>query len=79
MFLLVGTFFLAAGIIYIFYIYLYKHLPKILSYIITFAVSMVLIFTATVHGIWLGLTILIVGFILIRNINNKSVFSSKKN
>jgi len=66
MILLLGTLFLSVGIIALLHFYLYRLVPKILSYVVTFAIGFMFLFTATVHGIWLGLSIIIIGFFWLR-------------
>jgi len=66
MFLLLGTFFLAVGVIYVLHTLLFKKLPKSLSYFILYVVVFGMIATLTVHGIWLGLTTFILGVLWLR-------------
>lgn len=73
MFLVVGTFLLAIGFIIVFHNIIFKKLPKVIGYIAVFFISGLLFFTKTVHGIWLGFTILIFGFIWLKYFVKKSV------
>ncbi|HQF42667.1 MAG TPA: hypothetical protein PK073_07110 [Ignavibacteriaceae bacterium] len=66
MFLVIGTFLLALGLITVFHNIFFKRLPKTISYILLFIITSLLFFTKTVHGIWLGLTILIFGFLWVK-------------
>lgn len=66
MFLLLGTFLLALGLIIILNVMLFNKIPKIISYSIIYITSGLLFLTVTVHGIWLGLTILILGTLWIK-------------
>ena len=66
MFLIVGAFLLAVGLIIVFHNVIFKKMPKTIGYIVLFITTGLLFFTRTVHGIWLGLTILIVGFIWLK-------------
>lgn len=66
MFLIVGTIFLAVGLITVFQLTLFNRLPKSFSYAIIFIVAGLLIFTKTVHGIWLALTIIIIGVLWLK-------------
>jgi len=73
MFLVVGTFLLALGLVMVFNQIIFKKLPKPVGYIVLFLVSGLLFFTRTVHGIWLGLTILIIGFIWLKYFVKKKI------
>ncbi len=66
MFLFIGTLFLAAGLIWVLNSFIYKKLPKNISYIITLVIGIGFLITGTVHGIWLGLTIIIIGLLWLR-------------
>ena len=79
MVLLLGTLFLSVGIIALLPFYLYRKVPKLLSYIITFAIGFIFLFTATVHGIWLGLSIFIIGFFWLRFVKINSINQPKAN
>ena len=69
MILLLGTLFLSVGIIVLLHLYIYRKAPRALSYVITFAIGFAFLFTATVHGIWLGLSIMVIGFFWIRAVS----------
>ncbi len=73
MFLVIGTFLLALGLVMVFNQIIFKKLPKPVGYIVLFLVSGLLFFTRTVHGIWLGLTILIIGFIWLKYFVKKKI------
>lgn len=73
MFLIIGTFLLAAGLVIVFHNIFFKNLPKSVGYIILFVTTGLLFFTGTVHGIWLGLTILVFGFIWLKYFVKKKV------
>lgn len=66
MFLVVGTFLLAAGIVLIINQIIFRRLPKPIGFTVIYLTAGLLIFTGTVHGIWLGLTILIIGYIWLK-------------
>lgn len=66
MFLVVGTFLLAAGIVLIINQIIFRRLPKPIGYTVIFITAGLLIITGTVHGIWLGLTFLIFGYIWLK-------------
>jgi len=76
MVLLLGTLFLSVGIIALLHSYVYRKAPRALSCIITFAIGFMFLFTATVHGIWLGLSIIIIGFFWIRAVNRMKANST---
>lgn len=61
MVLLIGSVALAIGIVFLLNIFIFKHLPKFINYLITFIIGLSAIATRTVHGIWLGLCILVLG------------------
>jgi len=71
MFLLVGTFLLAAGLIMVFNIIVFKKLPKVFGYALVFITAGLLLSTKTVHGIWLGFTILIAGVLWLKYFSGK--------
>jgi len=73
MFLLLGTFLLGLGLIIVFNIIVFKKLPPVFGYAIIFLTAGFLFFTKTVHGIWLGLTILILGVLWLKFIESKKV------
>jgi hypothetical protein len=66
MFLVIGAFLLAAGLVMVFNQIVFKKLPKLFGYIVLFLTVGLLLFTRTVHGIWLGLTLLIIGVIWLK-------------
>lgn len=66
MFLVVGTLLLAVGLIIVFQLTLFHRLPKAFSYAVIFITAGLLLFTKTVHGIWLGLSIVILGVLWIK-------------
>ncbi|KAF0151143.1 MAG: hypothetical protein FD143_2178 [Ignavibacteria bacterium] len=66
MILFLGTHFLAIGVVFLLHIILYKRVPKSLSYFVLYLVSFGMLSTVTVHGIWLGLTTLIIGTLCLR-------------
>lgn len=63
MFLVTGVLALSIGIIAVLHIYIFRRLPGLLSKIIDISIGIASIFTLTVHGIWLGLTIIILGLL----------------
>lgn len=71
MFLFVGTFLLSLSLIAVLHIYIFKKVHPIISKIIIAFIGIGSIFTLTVHGIWLGLTILILGFLWLKNYQPK--------
>lgn len=71
MFLVIGTFLLAAGLVMVFNQIIFKKMPKPAGYIVLFLTAGLLFLTKTVHGIWLGLTIIIIGFIWLKYFVNK--------
>jgi hypothetical protein len=73
MFLIIGTFLLSAGLVMVFNQVIFKRLPKTIGYIVIFLTSGLLFFTRTVHGIWLGLTILVIGFIWLKYFVKKKI------
>lgn len=66
MFLVIGTFLLAAGLVMVFNQVVFKKLPKSIGYIILFLTAGLLLFTRTLYGIWSWLTILVIGFIWLK-------------
>ncbi|MBS3945869.1 MAG: hypothetical protein KGZ42_10250 [Melioribacter sp.] len=72
MILLLGTLFLSLGIIYVLHSLIFSKIPKSLSYFILFTVVIGMFATLTVHGIWLGLTILIFGVVWLKNFYKRS-------
>ncbi|MFZ2323284.1 MAG: hypothetical protein WAV89_06270 [Ignavibacteriaceae bacterium] len=66
MFLVVGTLLLPAGIVLIINQIIFRRLPKPFGYTVIYLTAGLLIFTGTVHGIWLGITILIIGYIWLK-------------
>jgi len=73
MFLVIGTILLAAGLVMVFNQIIFKKLPKPIGYIVLFLTTGLLLFTRTVHGIWLGLAILIIGFIWLKYFVKRSI------
>jgi hypothetical protein len=73
MFLVIGTFLLALGLVMVFNQIVFKKLPKPFGYIVLSLTAGLLILTRTVHGIWLGLTILIIGFIWLKYFVKKRI------
>lgn len=73
MFLLLGTFLLGLGLIIVFNIFVFKKLPPVFGYATVFLTAGILFFTKTVHGIWLGLTILILGVLWLKFFGSKKV------
>lgn len=66
MILLLGTFFLSIGILYVLHTLLFSKIPRLVSYLILITVVFGMLATLTVHGIWLGLTTLIFGVIWLK-------------
>jgi len=66
MFLIIGSILLAGLLIFVLEIYVFKKIPIWLSKVIVIVVSVSLILTATVHGIWLGISFLTIGLIYIK-------------
>lgn len=66
MFLIVGTFLLAIGFVIVFHNIIFKRMPKAIGYIAVFLTAGLLFFTRTVHGIWLGFTILVFGYVWLK-------------
>lgn len=77
MFLLLGTFLLGLGLIIVFNIIIFKKLPTVFGYAIVFITTGFLFFTKTVHGIWLGLTILILGVLWLKFFVSKKTGDEK--
>lgn len=63
MVLLIGVILLAIGIVYMIHRLITVRFGVVVSRIVLFIVSFSLILSATVHGIWLGLSVLIIGYL----------------
>jgi len=71
MFLILGAAFLSIGVLYVLHVLLFTRMPKIVSFSILFLVSIGMIATLTVHGFWLGLTLLVIGVLWLRFIHRQ--------
>jgi hypothetical protein len=66
MFLMIGVLIMSLGLMLVFHLTFFKIVPKVISYIIVLLIGFGLIFTLNVHGIWLGMMIIITGMLWIK-------------
>ncbi len=73
MFLLVGLIFIAGLILYTLYYFVFKRIHHVLSYILLFIVSFLLILTGFMHAILAGIIILCGGIFTIHFVKKNNV------
>ncbi|PJA99285.1 MAG: hypothetical protein CO128_04045 [Ignavibacteriales bacterium CG_4_9_14_3_um_filter_30_11] len=78
MFLVIGTFLLSAGLVMVFKQIIFKRMPKPVGYFVLFITAGILFLTRTVHGIWLGLTILVIVFIWLKYFVKRKIKQQKE-
>jgi len=66
MFLFVGALLMAFGLLSVFHLFLFRKIPYLLSYAIVIITGVLMISAFNVHGIWLGLIIIIIGMLWIK-------------
>lgn len=71
MFLIVGTFILSVGIVVLLHRMITVRFGIIVSRLVLLLIVISLLFTGTVHGIWLALTVMIVGYLWLEYYSNK--------
>lgn len=66
MFLLIGSFLMAIGLLLVLHLLIFTKAHKIIDYIIVIIIGMALIISLSVHGVWLGMMIIIIGILWIK-------------
>ncbi len=77
MFLFVGVFFISVVMIVLLQIYLFPKAPLWVSKIVVVVLSLAIIGTLTVHGMWLGISFMTLGLIWLK-ISGKSEVETER-